>query len=366
MLWRMALIMVDLPEPLGPITLTNSPFLIFRRDSCIFIVCCALSITSPATFEQWSDNNPSATRSILVTSDSVFTAQFAPITMKLNVVSSNTAAGTVTGDGAYMKGDSVTITATANHGYNFVRWSDGNTDPTRIIVVSQDNATYTAYFVAQQMQLTLHCNDYAMGYLLGEGSYPYASNVNIAAKPYAGYEFVRWSDGNTNASRTISLTDNTTLTAWFQTANKINDVVTLCPGEEYLWHGEFYNTTGVYVSNAAGEIDTLFLTVLPTSEPTIEKAEICQGESYTWRGKSYTRQGSYNASLKNQYGCDSLVVLQLTVHRPATTTDSVTVCDSYTWTDGLTYTESGEYIQHLQTVHGCDSTAVLVLTASRK
>lgn len=53
--------------------------------------------------------------------------------------------GTVSGAGLYDNGDSATLTATANNGYAFIDWQDGNTDNPRTITVSQD-ATYTANF----------------------------------------------------------------------------------------------------------------------------------------------------------------------------------------------------------------------------
>lgn len=59
--------------------------------------------------------------------------------------------GTVTGSGYYETGDSVTITATPAYGYNFVSWNDGNTNPTRTIVVGSSAQTYTATFVAAEV-----------------------------------------------------------------------------------------------------------------------------------------------------------------------------------------------------------------------
>jgi hypothetical protein len=53
--------------------------------------------------------------------------------------------GSVSGGGTYAEGTSLTITATSNSGYDFVRWSDGNTDATHIVTVNS-NMTYVAYF----------------------------------------------------------------------------------------------------------------------------------------------------------------------------------------------------------------------------
>ena len=65
----------------------------------------------------------------------------------LTVVSSDEAMGTVTGSGRYPAGSEIVITATANKGYSFQKWHDGNTDNPRTVTVIAD-ATYTAIFAA--------------------------------------------------------------------------------------------------------------------------------------------------------------------------------------------------------------------------
>ena len=53
--------------------------------------------------------------------------------------------GTVTGGGIYDVNSTVTLTATANDGYEFVQWNDGNKENPRTITVTGD-ASYTATF----------------------------------------------------------------------------------------------------------------------------------------------------------------------------------------------------------------------------
>ena len=53
--------------------------------------------------------------------------------------------GTVTGGGRYPIGSGVTLEAVPNSGYRFVKWSDGNTDNPRLVVVEGD-AVYKAIF----------------------------------------------------------------------------------------------------------------------------------------------------------------------------------------------------------------------------
>ena len=56
------------------------------------------------------------------------------------------AMGSVTGMGTYDKGTTVTLTATANEGYRFVRWSDDVTDTPRTVTADVNGTAYTAVF----------------------------------------------------------------------------------------------------------------------------------------------------------------------------------------------------------------------------
>ena len=104
--------------------------------------CINDSITITATpnkgyhFTQWSDGNTENPRTIVITQDITFTAEFAQNpTYNVTLFADN---GIVSGAGTYSEGDTITITATANKGYKFKEWSDGNTDNPRIIVVTED------------------------------------------------------------------------------------------------------------------------------------------------------------------------------------------------------------------------------------
>ena len=109
-------------------------------------------------------------------------------------------------------GSKVTIEAIVEPGHHFVRWSDGNTDAVRQVDVN-DNVVYRAYFAADEFTLTL---DAMYGIVSGDGTYPYGEEVTITATPDECYHFVRWSDGDTNATRTITITENMHLEAVFE------------------------------------------------------------------------------------------------------------------------------------------------------
>ena len=149
--------------------------------------------------------------------DDITITESNPTTYTLTVLSDNPAMGSVSGGGTYPAGTTVTITATANAGYHFVQWNDGNTNASRTVTVT-GNATYTAYFAANAPDtytLTVLSADPTMGSVSGGGTYPAGTTVTITATANAGYHFVQWNDGNTNASRSVTVTGNATYTAYF-------------------------------------------------------------------------------------------------------------------------------------------------------
>ena len=70
---------------------------------------------------------------------------------------------------------------------------------------------------AEKYLLTLAVNDPQMGSVTGGGEYAPDTEVELKATANSGYEFVRWSDGDTNATRTYTTTAAAeTLTAEFK------------------------------------------------------------------------------------------------------------------------------------------------------
>ncbi|MBO5014118.1 MAG: hypothetical protein J6C57_08760 [Paludibacteraceae bacterium] len=195
------------------------------------------------------------------------------------------------------------------------------------------------------------------------GTYAEGTEITLTATPDEGYQFTQWSDGNTDNPRTLVLTQDTSLVAHFEIIYLQPDTVTLCYGETYQWNDKTYDASGVYIDTLSSGVATLHLTILPQVEETIEEATICSGETYTWQadGKEYAESGTYSVTLQDINGCDSVVILHLTVNPIATTEEHVTACDSYEW-NGETYTASGDYVYTTTAANGCDSIVTLHLT----
>ena len=89
----------------------------------------------------------------------------------------------------------------------------------------------------------------------------------------------------------------------------------------------------------------------------------CKGETVTFAGGVHGRDSVITEVLKNQYGCDSVTVMDLKFWPlPEDTHVYDTICDTEVYFfNGRHVSETGEYSTFLQTVNGCDSTVFLHL-----
>ena len=137
--------------------------------------------------------------------------------------------------------------------------------------------------------------------------------------------------------------------------------------ERYAWNGNLYTrstTTPTYrTTNIYGcdSIVTLYLTIHPRQERTVNK-RVC--DRYEWvNGRVFVSSGTATATLRSVHGCDSVVTLNLTILRSTSSIDMRSGCDAFKWRDGQTYTESTNTPTiHLTNAAGCDSAIVLHLT----
>lgn len=86
---------------------------------------------------------------------------------------------------------------------------------------------YTTYSV------TVKSNSDDMGYTSGSGVYKTGTIVTISATPLSGHKFVEWSDGNTEATRSLTVTEDITLTAYFE-KDMTKGILTYYPNKEYM------------------------------------------------------------------------------------------------------------------------------------
>lgn len=137
---------------------------------------------------------------------------------KLAVVANNDAYGTVTGstDETFL-GAEVEITAVANQDYVFVGWSNGDNNATTTYTVAAKNDTITAIFAPSFVDFVITSDNEDMGTVTGSGHYAALDTVVISATANEGFVFSNWSDGETDAVRTIIAIEDVTLVAYFDT-----------------------------------------------------------------------------------------------------------------------------------------------------
>jgi hypothetical protein len=136
-------------------------------------------------------------------------------TYTITVSVNDPAMGTVTGGGKYDEGATATIEATANAGYTFVQWNDGNKNNPRVITVTGD-AEYTANFAALTgVKVNFGSTTWDAEYINGQcassaymiaaaqtdlDSYPWLILMNMAGAPAVGTVNGDASITNTGAS----------------------------------------------------------------------------------------------------------------------------------------------------------------------
>ena len=167
-------------------------------------------------FIRWNDNVGEATRTITITSEDVTYTAYFERAVSVTVTTSNVSYGTASGGSLYSSGTEIMLTATPNPGYRFVTWSDGNLNAIRPLIVAESNATYTATFEAIPISITVQANNADYGKVTGTGTYAIHDHATLTATAQSGYRFIRWNDGNTQASRSVAVPlEGATFTAYF-------------------------------------------------------------------------------------------------------------------------------------------------------
>ena len=212
---------------------------------------CTLTATPNSGYEfiKWTKNgsevSTSPTYTFTVIENASYTAVFGEPSVTYYTIATNVSpagAGTVEGAGVYPQGTTTYLTATANTGWTFSHWNDGITSNPRSITVTGD-ATYTAYFIQQNYNITVVADPPQGGTVSGGGNYPYGTTVTLTAAPNSGYQFQGWSDGSTQNPHQVTVTGNANYTAIFSEVGTTYYTVSadVAPAESGIVNG-----TGAY------------------------------------------------------------------------------------------------------------------------
>lgn len=157
--------------------------------------------------------------------------------------------------------------------------------------------------------------------------------------------------------------------------NSTVERIAICQSQlPYFWNGIAVASAGngvaVYTAmdrHGCDSITTLHLIVNPL-DTTRQTQQVCFNMlPYNFFGRNLTSGGLYNHILSNRYGCDSLIILNLSVLPAYRDTTFAVICagDSFGFQGGW-YLNNGVYSVAYITAQGCDSIKVLSLTVSQR
>ena len=131
------------------------------------------------------------------------------------------------------------------------------------------------------------------------------------------------------------------------------------------------NTGGVYTDTVitGGGCDSFVVTTLTVIPPPTTNVydTICQGSTFTLpSGTQVSTSGAYGDTNVTGSGCDSLVIINLTVNPSSASTVNANICQgsSYTLPDGSSVNTAGTYPVTLTNHFGCDSVVTTILTVT--
>ncbi|UTW64465.1 hypothetical protein KFE98_10095 [bacterium SCSIO 12741] len=141
---------------------------------------------------------------------------------------------------------------------------------------------------------------------------------------------------------------------------------TVC--HSYTWkeaHGQVLFQTGVYLDtlpNQFGCDSILELNLMVKPESRLSFWDTLCGSFQSPTGKIWTKSGIHTDTLTNVYGCDSLLHFNLIIHQPSVVNHRFSSCYEYISPSGKVWTQSGQYQDTLLNAAGCDSLLYFDLT----
>ena len=130
-----------------------------------------------------------------------------------------------------------------------------------------------------------------------------------------------------------------------------------------VYETDSYQVTGTDMHGCSNTA-SVTVNVASTSSNNV-MATICEGQTFAVGADNYDTEGVYNITLVNASGCDSLVILNLSVNSINNVSVTAAICQGDDYTVGTsTYNSTGMHITTLTNMYGCDSTVTLDLTVN--
>ena len=189
--------------------------------------CTVTATTSPGfNFINWTENgNPVSNQPIYtftITTDRNLVANFTTQNYIITAIANPTEGGTVSGSGGYNYGDNCTLSATANTGYVFQKWTKNgaqvSTNPSYSFTVTE-SATFVAYFTMVDYNISVATSPAEGGSVSGGGTFNYGQTCTVHASSNIGFAFIKWMENGTQVSDqpeySFTVTGNRSLVAYF-------------------------------------------------------------------------------------------------------------------------------------------------------
>ena len=142
---------------------------------------------------------------------------------QIETISAPSTAGITEGGGDYMQGESCSVHAEANAGYQFNNWTNNgaivSAEETYNFLVEED-ITLQANFGIEEFTVTVEANPSTGGTVAGGGIYQFGESVTVTANPNPDYNFIGWQVNgeqvSINTNYTFIVSQNIDLVAHFQ------------------------------------------------------------------------------------------------------------------------------------------------------
>ncbi|BDD12268.1 hypothetical protein FUAX_47000 (plasmid) [Fulvitalea axinellae] len=147
------------------------------------------------------------------------------------------------------------------------------------------------------------------------------------------------------------------------------ETMSICDGQSVTWGDQTVSESGVFSYVVPGGAPDgcdltreLSLTVNPTAFREIEKS-VCIGDSVLLGNTYIKTAGEHTVTLQNEFGCDSVLRLQLNFREALRTDLSMSICSGDSLLFGGVYRKSaGRFTETLTSQAGCDSVVNLTLS----
>ena len=178
-------------------------------DTCTLVAAPAVGYHFVNWTQGGTEVGTSLTYQFEVTGSAAFVANFEINSYDVTATSNPAEGGTVSGDGIYNHGSTVTMTAMPNTGYHFLNWSqNGNvitTDETFSFNITQDTA-FVANFELNSYEIAASANPAVGGTVTGAGTYNHFEECTLTATEGEGYTFVNWTENGQEVATTMEYT----------------------------------------------------------------------------------------------------------------------------------------------------------------